>query len=45
MALTIKINKELAKKLINGTIPLSKNSGITIKVADANIILGKPLLK
>ena len=42
MALTIKINKELAKKLLDGTIKIPSNGSITFTVADANIILGKP---
>ena len=42
MTITIKINKEVAKKLIDGTIPIPNNGSITISVKDANIILGKP---
>jgi hypothetical protein len=41
MGLTIKINAEVAKKLLNGTIPIKKGNSITIKVADANLILNK----
>jgi hypothetical protein len=42
MAITIKITKELAKKLIDGTVKIPNNGSITISVKDANIILGKP---
>ncbi len=38
---TIKISPEVAKKLIDGTIPIKKGSSITISVKDANIILNK----